>query len=263
MTNTSQSCPVSTAAQWAVSPATMSFAICLGNPCCRCVSSGTLLCWTLVLGEQFTRRDGIELSLRLVKRPREPSKRSTAKGFTHHSPRIDVPPWMPRHRWYRSPRHFPRPMPRRGLRAADAEPAPQESIQNLMQNCLNSFFEFGDVRAAPVRLPTLWTHLKVVIVQTCQRFQSVDDGFFGYGGQQGVAAQTPDKRRKRPSEAEAPDHFRGLFQRFLGSRKVPCSHITVHQQGPIARKERAVLLNHRCQELAVVCITAITHVYPD
>jgi hypothetical protein len=29
-----------------------------GEPCCRCVSSGTLLCWTLVLREQFTRRMG-------------------------------------------------------------------------------------------------------------------------------------------------------------------------------------------------------------
>src|SRR5271165_633179 len=138
-----------------------------------------------------------------------------------------------------------------------------KSAQNLMQNFLNSFFEFGDVRAAPVRLPTLGTHLKVVVVQTCQRFQLVDDGFFEHGGQQGIAAQTPDKRRKRPSEAEAPDHFHGLFQRFLGARKVPCSDNTVHQKRPIARKERAVLLNHRYQEFAVVCITAIAHVYPE
>ena len=48
------------------------------------------------------------------------------------------------------------------------------------------------------------------------------------------------------SEAEAPNHFHGLFQRFLGARKVPCSDNTVHQKGPIARKECAVLLNHRC-----------------
>src|SRR5271165_933931 len=106
MTNTSPSCPVSTAARWAVSPATMSFATCSGSPCCRCASSGTLLCWTLVLGVRFTRRDGTEPSLRLVKRPREPSKRSTVKGFIHRSPRIGVPSWMPRDRWCRFPRHF-------------------------------------------------------------------------------------------------------------------------------------------------------------
>src|ERR1700738_3657243 len=89
----------------------MSFATCSGSPCCRCASSGTLPCWTLVLGGRFTHRDGIEPSLRLVKRPREPSKRSTAKGFIHRSPRIGVPSWMPLRRWYRFPRHFPQPTP--------------------------------------------------------------------------------------------------------------------------------------------------------
>jgi hypothetical protein len=61
------------------------------SPCCRWTSSGTLVCWTLVLGGRFTRRVGNEQSLQSAKRPRELSKRSTAKGFIHCSPRIGHP----------------------------------------------------------------------------------------------------------------------------------------------------------------------------
>ena len=77
-----------------------------------------------------------------------------------------------------------------------------------MQNRLDTFFEFGDVRAAPIRLPTLRTFLKVVIVQARQRLQLVNHGFFGYGDQQTVTAQTPGKRREGLSKVEAPARIR-------------------------------------------------------
>lgn len=53
---------------------------------------------------------------------------------------------------------------------------------DLIQNRFESLFEFGDVRVAPITPPTLRTPLKVVVVQTSQRFQTVDHGFFGDSG---------------------------------------------------------------------------------
>ena len=38
------------------------------------------------------------------------------------------------------------------------------STRNLIQNCLNSFFQFGNVQAAPVRLPTTRSPLKLIVV---------------------------------------------------------------------------------------------------
>jgi hypothetical protein len=115
---------------------------------------------------------------------------------------------------------------------------------DLIQNRLNSFFEFGDVRTAPVRLPTLRATLKVVVVQTRERLEQIDNYLFWHGGQQAIAAQTPDKRRKRSRESEASNYFHSLFHRMLGAREVTGFNGPVHQQRAIARKECAIFSCH-------------------
>ena len=60
----------------------------------------------------------------------------------------------------------------------------------LLFHRINKFSQAGIVGTLPVNLRTICTYVEFVVVKYCFGFQTIQDGFFGNGLEQPIAAQT-------------------------------------------------------------------------
>src|SRR5438132_8662101 len=101
------------------------------------------------------------------------------------------------------------------------------------------------MRSGPVNLPASRTTSELFVIDFRKRLELLTNFSFANFREWRIAAEATREWSDRPEKIKATDYLDGLFCRILGPRIITGLHNGMHEQTPVARKERSILALHR------------------